>query len=209
MPKRSARGEGLVSHTEHAEGTEERRSGKCPRGGHRLRRSVPTATGSFGARTPADGDPAGGMAAGNGCFQAPSRLPPGFLKAPSRLPSGSLRGLRVLRERKEPALPVRGGWVHPRGFPKHPKKTAAPRMRSRGAADGRVRWGSWGLGTTRSGSWPADPVERTGTVSSRSSSCSRRCGRIRRPTSGARSSATRSRRRCAHCARRCRGGRRR
>ena len=99
--------------------------------GHRLRRSVPTADMSFGAGTRADGAPADGMAAGNGCFeassrlppgllQASSRLPPGFLQASFRLPSGSLRGLRVLRERKEPALPVRGGWVHPHEFLKRP-----------------------------------------------------------------------------------------
>ena len=86
VPTRSARGEGLFSHTELAEGTEERWPGKCPRGGHRLRRSVPSATRSFGAGTRADGEPADGMAAGNGCFEASSRLPPGFLQAPFRLP---------------------------------------------------------------------------------------------------------------------------
>jgi len=63
-----SRGEGLVSHTEHAE---ERRSGENPRG-HCLRRSVPTATGAFGARTREHGDPADGILAGNGCFEAPS-----------------------------------------------------------------------------------------------------------------------------------------
>ncbi len=126
-PTRSARGEGLVSHTENAEGTEENRSGKCRRVGHVcadpsdgdevLRR--PDASGWRSLRR--DGG-------GNGrfeafCFKAPASrlLLQGFcFKAPaSRLPlrgfllRGSLRDLRVLRVRKEPALPVRGDWVHP------------------------------------------------------------------------------------------------
>ena len=118
--RRAARGWFLTRRTRRAR----RKTGRASVAGLDMSAPIPpTATRSFGARTRADGDPFGGMAGGTAasrlsasklllqgfCFKAPaSRLPlRGFLLR------GSLRDLRVLRVRKEPALPVRGDWVHP------------------------------------------------------------------------------------------------
>ena len=128
------------------------------------------------------------MAVGNGCFQA-------FL----RLPSGSLRGLRVLRERKEPALPVRGGWVHPHEFLKRPFWGSCSFLGSAG-----TRVGERSRGGRQSGSRSSRRARRT----RRRPGGSRRPRRSRRQAGSSRPIAVapecrRNARPCAVAASRC------
>ena len=93
VPTRSARGEGLFSHTEHAEGTEERWPGKCPGADIACadpfrRQPDPSAPGRGRMESPPTGWQRETAASRlpPGFLQASSRLPPGFLQAPFRLP---------------------------------------------------------------------------------------------------------------------------